>query len=53
MAGEREFKIKKSIASSIAEIAQILGPEIVEKDIIPVFDSLYQNEGINSCYTIR
>ena len=44
MANEREKKVKKSIASSISEVAQLLDPAIVEKDILPIFDKFYKDE---------
>jgi len=47
MANEREKKVKKSIASSIAEVAQLLDSSIVEKDILPIFDKFYKDESNN------
>lgn len=44
MANEREKKVKKSIASSIAEVANLLDTSIVEKDILPIFDKFYRDE---------
>jgi len=40
MANEKEYKIKKTIASSISEIAQILDHAIVQKDLLPIFEKL-------------
>ncbi len=46
MANEREKKVKKSIACSIAEVAQLLDTSIVEKDILPIFERFYKDESI-------
>ena len=53
MANEREKKVKKSIASSISEVAQLLDPAIVEKDILPIFDKFYKDESKKYYLTIR
>lgn len=45
MAYGKEAKVRKSISSSISEIAHILGKEITEKELIPVFEKLYKEEG--------
>jgi serine/threonine-protein phosphatase 4 regulatory subunit 1 len=44
MANERDKKVKTSIASSIAEVAQLLDNSIVEKDILPIFDRFYKDD---------
>jgi serine/threonine-protein phosphatase 4 regulatory subunit 1 len=45
MATDRDFRVKKSLSSSLAEIANILGPEVTERDLIPYLDKLYKEEG--------
>lgn len=45
MATDKEFKVRKSIASSISEIANILGAETTEGELIPVLDRLYKEDG--------
>jgi serine/threonine-protein phosphatase 4 regulatory subunit 1 len=45
MVNGKEFKVRKSLASSIQEIANILGSEITEKELIPIMDKLYKEEG--------
>jgi len=46
IANEKEYKIKKTIASSIAEVAEILGPSITEKDLLPIFEKLSREQSI-------
>ncbi len=45
MAGDREYRVRKSIASSLSEIGKILGPELTESQLTIVFDKLYKEEG--------
>lgn len=45
MASDKNFRVRKSIASSINEIANILGREITENELVPVFDKFYREEG--------
>jgi serine/threonine-protein phosphatase 4 regulatory subunit 1 len=45
MVNGKEFKVRKSLASSIQEVAAILGSEITEKELIPIMDKLYKEEG--------
>jgi serine/threonine-protein phosphatase 4 regulatory subunit 1 len=45
MATDREYRVKRSIASSIGEIANIIGPQLTESDIIPILEKLYLEEG--------
>lgn len=44
MANERDKKVKKSLASSIAEIANLLDTQTVEKDLLQIFDKFYKDE---------
>jgi len=53
MANERDKKVKTSIASSIAEVAQLIDSSLVEKDILPIFDKFYRDESKNNTlYTL-
>jgi serine/threonine-protein phosphatase 4 regulatory subunit 1 len=45
MAADKDFRVRKSIASSIAEIGIIIGQEVTETELVPVFDKLYKEEG--------
>lgn len=45
MAGDRDYRVRNSIASSLYEIGKILGPELTETELIPVFDRLSKEEG--------
>lgn len=45
MTGDKDSRVKRSLASSLAEIANILGPEITEKELIPILDKFYNMEG--------
>jgi len=38
MASDDRWKIRRSLAFSIHEIAKILGPELTERDLLPVLD---------------
>lgn len=44
MAFGKEVKVRKSIASSIAEIAHILGQSITETELVPIMEKLYKDE---------
>lgn len=45
MAYGKEVRVRKSIASSIAEIANIIGVEKTEKELVPILDKLYKEDG--------
>ena len=45
MTTDKYFKVRKSLASSINEIANIIGKEETEKTLIPIFDRFYREDG--------
>ena len=45
MAADRDYRVRNSIASSLYEIGKIIGPELTENELIPVFDKLSKEEG--------
>jgi serine/threonine-protein phosphatase 4 regulatory subunit 1 len=45
MATDRDYRVRNSIASSLYEIGKIIGPELTEAELIPVFDRLSREEG--------
>jgi serine/threonine-protein phosphatase 4 regulatory subunit 1 len=45
MANDKEFRVRRSIASSLQEIANIIEPELTENELIPVMDKLSKEEG--------
>lgn len=40
------FSVKKTVASSLHELAVILGPEITTEDLLPVFLEMLKNVGV-------
>ncbi len=44
MCYDKESKVRKSLANSLAEIAEILGAEITEKDLLPIFEKFFKDE---------
>jgi serine/threonine-protein phosphatase 4 regulatory subunit 1 len=45
MASDREYRVKRSIASSIGDIATIIGTEETENELFPIMEKLYREEG--------
>ena len=45
MVTDKDSRVKKSLASSLSEIANILGPSITESELIPVLDRLSKEDG--------
>lgn len=45
MANDKDFRVKKSIASSIGEIAKIIGKEKIQEDLLGIVEKLYREEG--------
>jgi serine/threonine-protein phosphatase 4 regulatory subunit 1 len=45
MATDREYRVKRSIASSIGDIATIIGQEETEAELFGVMEKLYREEG--------
>lgn len=45
MSNDRYFKVRKTLASSINEVAKIIGKEETESCLIPIFDRFYREEG--------
>lgn len=45
MTNDKYFKVRKSLASSINEISNIIGKEETEKTLIPIFDRFYREDG--------
>lgn len=44
MSNEKEYRVRKSIASSIGEVSKIIGPGLTESDLLPIFDRLFREE---------
>ena len=42
---DKDFRVKKSLVSSLSEIANIVGPKITETELVPVLDRLGKDEG--------
>ncbi len=45
MASDKDFRVKKSIASSIGEVAKIIGKEPTQEDLLSIVEKLYKEEG--------
>jgi serine/threonine-protein phosphatase 4 regulatory subunit 1 len=45
MSSDREYRVRKSIASSIGDIASIIGPEETEKELFTIMEKFYREEG--------
>jgi hypothetical protein len=45
MSSDKEYRVKRSIASSIGEIDNILGTELTVSDIFPILEKLYKEDG--------
>lgn len=45
MTSDRYYKVRKSLASSINEVANIIGKKETEQYLIPIFDRFYREEG--------
>lgn len=45
MTADKYFKVRKSLASSINEVANIIGKKDTEQYLIPIFDRFYREEG--------
>jgi hypothetical protein len=45
MVTDKDFRVKKSLASSLPEIANILGKDITETELVPVLDRLNNSDG--------
>ena len=45
MSTDKYFKVRKSLASSINEIASIIGKQETESVLIPIFERFYREEG--------
>lgn len=45
MVYDKDFKVRKSLASSLCEVSNILGSEITEKELVPVMEKFYKEEG--------
>ncbi len=45
MSGDKYFKVRKSLASSINEVASIIGKDETETVLIPIFERFYREEG--------
>jgi hypothetical protein len=45
MVNDKDFRVKKSLASSLPEIANIVGKEITESELVPVLDRLNNTDG--------
>lgn len=44
MANDKDINVVRSIISSFSEIAKILGPELTNEDLRPIFDSFLANK---------
>ena len=45
MANDKEYRVKKSIASSIGEISVIIGKENTQEDLLQIIEKLYRDDG--------
>lgn len=45
MSSDKYYKVRKSLASSINEIANIIGKKDTDQYLIPIFDRFYREEG--------
>ena len=45
MANDKDYRVKKSIASSIGEISKIIGKENTQEDLLGIVEKLYKEEG--------
>jgi hypothetical protein len=45
MVSDKDFRVRKSIVSSLSEICNILGPQITETDLVPVLNKFSKDEG--------
>ncbi len=43
LASDMQWKVRRTLASSIHEIGAILGPDVVAQDLVPVFDELIKD----------
>ena len=48
MCNDKEIKVKRSIANSLADVAEILGPDITERDLLTVFEKFFMEESKNN-----
>ena len=44
MCFDKEMKVKRSLANSLADVAEILGPEITEKDLLTIFEKFFKED---------
>ena len=47
MCFDKESKVRRSIANSFADVAELLGPEITEKELVPIFEKFFKDESNN------
>jgi hypothetical protein len=45
MANDKDYRVKKSISSSIGEISKIIGKENTQEDLLGIVEKLYKEEG--------
>jgi serine/threonine-protein phosphatase 4 regulatory subunit 1 len=45
MANDKDYRVKKSIASSLGEISKIIGKENTQEDLLGIVEKLYKEEG--------
>lgn len=45
MANDKEYRVKRSIASSIGEISKIIGKENTQEDLLGIVEKLYKEDG--------
>ena len=46
MSRDKETKVRKSIACSLADVSEILGSKVTEKDLLPIFEGFFKDECI-------
>jgi hypothetical protein len=44
MCYDKESKVRKSLANSLADVADILGPDLTEKDLLTIFEKFFKDD---------
>ena len=44
MCFDKEAKVRKSLANSLADVAEILGAEVTERDLLTIFEKFFKDE---------
>ena len=43
MANDMQWKVRRTMANSIHELAVILGPEVASQDLVPIFNGFIKD----------